>query len=142
MDKGLFVAKMWHEILMKSTTADEVEKYKSLMGFSPVEIRIMLIAGAMPDLLLREYVEQLHIPKSTLTGIIDRLENNGYLKRVINSRDKRSFGLELQSLGRQFLNTYSEYQKMIGTKIIKGLNEREQEQLIELLSKIASYTVV
>ena len=141
VEKGLFVAQMWHEILMKSTTADEVEKYKSLMGFSPVEIRIMLITAATPNLLLREYVEQLHIPKSTLTSIIDRLENNGYLKRVINARDKRSFGLDLQKLGKQFVKTYSEYQNMIGTKIIKGLSEQEQGQLIDLLIKIASYMI-
>ena len=100
-----------------------------------------MITAATPNLLLREYVEQLHIPKSTLTSIVNRLEKNGYLKRVINTRDKRSFGLVLEQAGIEFAKTYADYQKMIGEKILKGLSEQEQEQLIVLLTKISSYMI-
>ena len=141
LDKAFMVSQMWHEILMKSSTENEVEQYKSLMGVLFVEIRIILITAATPNLLLREYVEQLHIPKSTLTSIVNRLEKNGYLKRVINTRDKRSFGLVLEQAGIEFAKTYADYQKMIGEKILKGLSEQEQEQLIVLLTKISSYMI-
>lgn len=142
IENSLYIAQMWHEILMRSTTAEDVEKYKSLMGLSPVEMRIILMTGQTSNLLLREYVEQLHIPKSTLTSIIDRLEKQDYLKRIINTRDKRSFGLQLEDKGKQFLKTYLEYQNMIGKRIIEGLDEQEREQLVGLLSKIASYIIV
>lgn len=142
IDKALLVSQMWHEILMKSSTADDVEKYKSLMSVSPVEIRIILITATTPNLLLREYIKQLNIPKSTFTSIVNRLEKNGYLKRVINTRDMRSFGLELQQAGLLFAQTYMEYQKVVGTKIMNGLSEQEQEQLITLLTKISSYMII
>jgi DNA-binding MarR family transcriptional regulator len=38
---------------------------------------------------------------STLTGVIDRLEQRGLLRRTVNARDRRSFVLELTADGAQ-----------------------------------------
>lgn len=140
-NSGLYVAQLWHEILMKSSTTEEIEKYKSLMERSPIEIRIILIAGENHNQLLREYISQLNIPKSTLTCIIDRLEKKDYLQRTINPRDRRSFGLELAEKGRQFFQDYMSYQNDIGNRILNGLDEQEKKHLINLLTKIASYMI-
>ena len=40
---GLYVAQIWHELLMNSSDEDDVIKYAELMNHSPVEIRIILI---------------------------------------------------------------------------------------------------
>lgn len=138
---SLYVAQMWHEIMMKSSTHEDVEKYSSLMGRSPVEMRIILMAGASPNLLLREYISELNIPKSTLTSIINRLERQQYLKRTISTKDRRSFGLELDKNGIEFFQEYMCYQNDMGNRILNGLNEDEQNQLISLLSKISSYMI-
>lgn len=71
---GLYVAKVWHEILMNSSTEEDVKKYTDLMNYSPVEIQIIIMTGTSKDLLLRDYIAALHIPKSTLTSTINRLE--------------------------------------------------------------------
>ena len=138
---GLTVAKMWHEILMNSSTSDDVHKYPELMDRSPAEIQIILMAGTRPNLLLRDYVEALHIPKSTLTSMVNRLEDQHFLKRTISTLDRRSYGLELDKKGVDFLKSYMSYQNDIGTRIINGLNSEETEQLVALLNKISSYMV-
>lgn len=135
------VASIWLDILMKSSTAEDVERYKHLIGVAPTEINLMVMVGNTKDLLLREFLETLKIPKSTLTSIINRLERKDYIKRVINPRDKRSFGLELTEKGGQFLEEYIAYQSEMGAKILKGLSKEEQQQLLYLLEKIAASVI-
>ena len=60
---GRYVAQVWHEVLMNSATAEDVAKYAPLAGRSPVELRILLLAGSTQDLPLSAYAEALHLPK-------------------------------------------------------------------------------
>jgi DNA-binding MarR family transcriptional regulator len=132
---------MWLDILMKSSTAEDVERYEHLMNFAPIEINLMVMAGNTKNLLLRKFLHTLKVPKSTLTSVINRLEQRNYMKRVINPRDKRSFGLDLTEKGQQFLVEYVAYQSEMGDKILKGLKEEEQQQLLYLLEKIAANVI-
>lgn len=136
-ETNLAVATMWLDIFMKSSTADDVERFRELSDFTPVEINLLSMAGSRKDMLLREFLEIMKIPKSTLTSIINRLEKKSYLKRIINPRDKRSFGLELTEKGERFSELYVMYQSEMGSKILKGLDQEEQQQLLHLLKKIA-----
>lgn len=139
---GLYVAQIWHEVLMNSSNEDDVKKYSELMNRSPVEIRIILMTGTKSGLLLRDYSSALKISKSTLTSIINRLEKQGYIHREISDKDKRSYCLILDVKGQEFYNTYLAYQSDVGNRIISGLEETEKQQLVTILSKIASYMIV
>ncbi len=83
---------VWDRIMAKS--------YSKLSGLSTVEISVLRILCQQPDKIMKEIGEELHIGKSTLTGVIDRLEKRGYLRRVINPRDRRSFALEVTRQGK------------------------------------------
>lgn len=141
MNNSFYIAKMWHEILMNSSTKREVEKYPELMQCSPIEMQIIIMTGSTSDLLLKEYVSNLHIPKSTLTSIISRLEKQQFIKRVISEKDLRSYSLVLQERGEIFFKKYLAYQKDIGDRILQGLDAKEQQQLITLLTKISTYMI-
>lgn len=138
---GLYVAQIWHEVLMNSSNEEDVVRYSELMNRSPIEIQIILMTGTNNELLLRDYANRLHISKSTLTSIINRLEKQGYIHRTIRSKDKRSYCLTLDSRGKTFLNSYISYQTDIGNRIIRGLDENEKQQLVMFLGKISSYMV-
>lgn len=126
---------------MNSATAEDVAKYAPLAGRSPVELRILLLAGSTQDLPLSAYAEALHLPKSTLTSILQRLEQQGYLHRMPRETDRRSACLTLTEQGVAFYHTYLAYQQDLGERILHGLNREEQQQLLALLQKIQSYMV-
>lgn len=140
-DVGLYVAQIWHEVLMKSSNKDDVIKYSELMNRSPVEMQVILMTGANSGLLMRDYASMLQISKSTLTSIINRLEKQGFLYRTISSKDKRSYCLTLDTRGQEFYKAYISYQSDIGNRIISGLDEKEREAFVMLLGKIASYMI-
>ncbi len=84
LDGNYTVASMWLAIFMNSSTADDVERFQELSGFTPVEIRLLSMVESKKDMLLRDFLEAAKIPKSTLTSMVNRLEKRDYLKRVIN----------------------------------------------------------
>lgn len=131
-------AQLWHEVLLNSATAEMVKKYGALMKRRPVEIRIIGLAASTPDWLLRDYGAALHLPKSTLTSLVDRLEKEGLVRRVLSPRDRRSYGLELGPQGPEFLQLYTAYQKETGGRILAALDAAEQRQLLALLEKVAA----
>jgi DNA-binding MarR family transcriptional regulator len=57
-------------------------------------------AGAEGSLSVRELSERTGTRASTLTGILDRLENRGCLVRELDAGDRRSFRLSLTEAGR------------------------------------------
>ncbi len=49
---------------------------------------------------VRELSEETGTRATTLTGVLDRLENRGYLTRELDAADRRSFRLPLTEAGR------------------------------------------
>lgn len=52
---------------------------------------------------LGKLTRSLHLNNSTVTGIIDRLEKRGLVRRVRQSRDRRQIHVEVTGEGRRFI---------------------------------------
>jgi DNA-binding MarR family transcriptional regulator len=69
---------------------------------------------------------------STLTGVIDRLQNRGYLTRELDAGDRRSFRLPLTEAGRA-----------VATRVRTAIADLEREALARLSAdQIAGYHAV
>lgn len=132
------IDKVWHELIVSmQKTSDELWKDK-LEGASTIEISILSIIERKPDAILKEVVEILGIPGSTLTSAIDRLEKRGLLRRVISQRDRRSFGLELTDEGRIAQLEHRESEKVLWEKVLGSYETScERRELIRLLQILA-----
>lgn len=130
--------KVWHELIVSmQKTSEELWKDK-LEGASTVEMSILGIIERKPDVILKEIVERLGIPGSTLTSAVDRLEKRGLLKRVISQRDRRSFGLELTDEGRIAQREHRESEGLLWKKILGSYaSAAERRELIRLLQILA-----
>ncbi len=132
------LAKVWHELIVSmQKTSEELWKDK-LEGASTIEVSILSIIERKPDVILKEIVEFLGIPGSTLTSAIDRLEKRGLLRRVISQRDRRSFGLELTNEGRIAQHEHRESEKILWEKVLGSYETScERKELIRLLQILA-----
>ncbi len=132
------LAKVWHELIVSMQKISEELWKDKLEGASTVEISILSIIEQKPDTILKEIVNILGIPSSTLTSAIDRLEKRGLLRRVISQRDRRSFGLELTDDGRTAQKEHRESEKVLWEKILGSYETSgERKELIRLLSVMA-----
>jgi len=75
---------------------------------------------------------------ATMTRFLDRLENRGFIKRTMNSEDRRSFGLVVTKKGKAAVADHSRGHKTISRIITSPLTKEELHSLLRLLGKIES----
>jgi len=131
------VTELIHQIRF-NLRVDRLESWSdALEGLSLLDLHILKLTAEKPDIILKDIRETLDIPHSTLTSAINRLEQQDLLKRVINQRDLRSFGLELTQKGCAIREEHDRMDHLIGKMVLETLaDETERETLIQLLSKI------
>jgi len=69
------------------------------LNLSAAEINALANLGEDGTLNVRQLSERTGTRASTLTGLLDRLENRGYLARELDPADRRSFRLPLTETG-------------------------------------------
>jgi DNA-binding MarR family transcriptional regulator len=110
---------------------------KSFEGLSPLDLHVLAIAEAKPDIILREIKDYLDVPNSTLTGIVDRLEKRGLAGRIISQRDRRSFGLKLTGKGRALRVEQRQVRRNAADRMLGALDsDAEREAFVALMAKI------
>jgi DNA-binding MarR family transcriptional regulator len=74
--------------------------------------------------------------RSTLTGVIDRLEARGYVKREINPGDRRSFIVSLTRKGEKAAATVSDVVGELEAKVAARVSSRDLSGLEALLGAL------
>ena len=69
------------------------------LNLGAAEINVLANLANRGALNVRELSAETGTRASTLTGVIDRLEDRGYLTRELDAADRRSFRLPLTKLG-------------------------------------------
>lgn len=128
---------LFHENLFLKNNLSLGKDFSNLDKFSENEISIINILGHNENVTLKDIIEVIKVPKSTLTGLINKLEKNNYVKRTINQVDKRSYKLELTEKGVKISKEHDEFDRSVSAKILSALdNSKERELFIELAKKI------
>ena len=77
------------------------------MGFTSAQFDIIATLGDTPGMTFKELGEQTLITKGTLTGVVDRLEDKGLVKRVALPQDGRCSVVMLTRAGeREFKRVF------------------------------------
>lgn len=82
--------------------------------------------------------KEFNLKNPTVTGLINRLEEKGYIKRVRSDKDKRYNKLELTESGREILNKGKRKAEENEEKLLKILTEDEMRELKRILTKIVN----
>ncbi|WP_238861677.1 MarR family transcriptional regulator [Clostridium sp. YIM B02569] len=128
---------LWHRMLFESSYKDIEAKYARIKGLSDNEISIIRIISEKEEVIIRDILEILNIPKSTLTNMIDRLEKRDLISRSISKRDRRSYKLELTEEGKKAQEEHIKFEEEIYGKIMISLDTyEERENLLNIMRKI------
>ena len=128
---------LWHRMLLESNYKDIESKYSNIQELSTNEIAIIRIISEKEEVIIKDILEVLNIPKSTLTSIIDRLEKRKLISRAISKRDRRSYKLELTEKGKISQDEHIKFEEEVYGKIIVSLDTyEEREDLLNLIRKI------
>jgi DNA-binding MarR family transcriptional regulator len=97
-------------------------------------ILILYEHGSLPP---SQIAKHMMVKSSTVTGVVDRLEQKGFVSRARNSPDRRVINIELTEAGKKLAKNAP---PPIQQKIIDGLKklpEKETKRIVIALTKLS-----
>ena len=86
---------------------------------------------------MQQLAHHLHLDKSSVTGLIDRAERRGLVKRFATTEDGRAVRVSWTPLGRKIMAEVDRAVSLEISDLVKTLSPREQTQLSRLASRLA-----
>lgn len=120
-----------HQIVSKTLAEFGLSK-------STLNILMLLKDGKPEGMLLRDLGELMLVSKANITGLIDHLQAKGYVKRVVDSQDRRARYARLTSVGRELVDRYAPVHYRMISELMNDLSPGEKETLIALLRRTRS----
>ena len=105
------------------------------LTFARYEALVLLQFSRKGSLPLGKMGERLMIHPTSVTNIVDRLEVQGFIRRVPHPTDRRTTLAEITDQGREVVEEATRAVTQ-ASFAMDGLSEREVEQLIRLLRKL------
>lgn len=130
--------KLWHFMLVASNYKEIESKFLRIQGLRTNELSILRIISEKENVIIKDILETLNVPKSTLTSMIDRLEKRNLIIRSISNKDRRSYKLELTQEGHMAQEEHIKFEEELYGKIMLSLDTYEdRENLLKLIRKMA-----
>jgi DNA-binding MarR family transcriptional regulator len=89
-------------------------------------------------LMQAELARLLDVGKVTLGGLVDRLEEGGFVLRTPDKNDRRSKLLTITSKGFDVLKRMETVGRELNGHIMRGISQKQQEEFEEILSIMKS----
>jgi DNA-binding MarR family transcriptional regulator len=97
---------------------------------------LAVIEGAHTALTPSEISERTYLSSATMTGTLDALEHNGWVRRVPNPRDRRSVLVEITAKGQAVADQFLPGIRRVEQAVLAELSRAERVTLLKLLAKV------
>ncbi len=114
---------------------------QEMEGCHPEDVRVLFLwMEPRGPLMVKEIAQELKdVSLSTLTRMLDRLELQGYVRRMLNPQDRRSFRVMPTERGQQAVERFLQHWQSVVQAVLDVLTPTEQLVLIELLNKVQQH---
>ena len=130
---GFLVAKI-HQITNR--IFKQMLKEYGIKELNPGQGRILFALWQKDGVSIRELSTKTQLTKSTLTTMLDRLENTGFLKRGLDEDDRRIFRVKLSEKSKRLQKKYVDVSKKMTEVFYGTLTEEEIDEFESYLKKI------
>jgi len=128
-----------HALLLRLNLARLDLWSDKLAGIGYLDLHAMAFIEEQPDHTLAAIRDYLQVPQSTLTSIIDRLEQRGLVRREVHPTDRRSYRIELTGRGLDVQREHHRVERLIMRKILDALaSPADRARFVALACEIAS----
>ena len=130
---GMLVAKI-HQISGR-IFAKKLKKH-NINEINPAQGRILFVLWKNDGIPISQLSEKTLLKKSTLTSMLDRLEDMGYIIRIPSKNDRRKIIIKRTEKDRSFQILYMQISREMNDLFYQGFTEKEIDQLESSLEKI------
>ncbi len=83
-----------------------------------------------------ELADAAGVTRATMTGLVDTLERDGFVKREPDPADRRTISVRLTTKGEKFLGEFLPSHFKLISELMAPLSEAERKTLVRLLGKV------
>ena len=94
--------------------------------------------GEQPGIDVTRLSEIIEFDRSTLGGVVERLETKGYLLRTSTADDKRVKLLSITPRGRALLGKVKPRLARMNRRLLSGLSDKDQRSFLSQLSELVT----
>ena len=114
------------------------KRMRSAIGVTGPQRLVIRIVARFPGIPAGQIAGLLHLHKSTLSGILKRLEHQGLIRRRPDPRDRRRTFLGVTEKGRQIAATGTATVEAAVERVIARTSRAKLESVGEVLSGLAA----
>lgn len=105
-------------------------------GLAPSHGDILSALFKYTSLTMKDLAKEINKDKSTVTALVNKLQNFGYIERTRDLSDSRIIYITLTEKGKNLKKDFQEISDKLIERIYKDISKNEQEVLINILAKI------
>jgi DNA-binding MarR family transcriptional regulator len=118
------------------TILRETEELLSKEGMTKAQFLALLCVAEKGPIPMKRISEKMSVTRANVTGLIDKLESKGFVKRTEQDLDRRTTIIELTPKGRAVQDRLSSKYKEFMHNSLSALSEDEKETLRRVLTKV------
>lgn len=107
-------------------------------GLTPQQTMVIKILAHNKEATVTQLCEELSLAKATVSGIIQRLQDAGYVEKIKKEEDKRNTYIVFSEKGKAFAHTFREKMNHSFCNIFEHLTEAELVQIRDSLKLLAT----
>jgi DNA-binding MarR family transcriptional regulator len=123
--------------MLSSRFKQTEELFASKLEVSERELALLRTLVEEGPMITKALGGRFGVPVSTMTGLVDRMEKKGLVRRVRGRRDRRAIELEATPAGALALKEHARGLEAVARGILEALPERDQDALITILRRVA-----
>lgn len=104
--------------------------------FNGAQGRILFVLWEKDDIPIKELSQKTGLAKTTLTGMLDRLEGSGHIQRIFDPADRRAVRIRLTDNARNMREKYEVVSEEMNKVFYEGFSENEILDFENRLGKI------
>lgn len=108
------------------------------LGLTGPQLTVIKLLEGFGDLSLSSLSERISAQNSTVTGIIDRMEREGLVRRERSKTDRRVVYIRLSDAGSKLAKKITVEPMEILRSTLATLDERDAKDLLRILTKLQS----
>lgn len=137
--KGGFLISQMKQI--QGRVFDSLLQEYGIEEFNGAQGRILYVLWQEDNLPIVELSRRTGLAKTTLTGMLDRMEASGFLNRTYDKQDRRLIKIILTARAKELNDKYKEVSDRMGEIFYKGFTQDEIKDFEKTLERILNNLV-
>ena len=110
-------------------------------GISMSQLHVLHLLEHHGDMTMSQLAEMLDVSDSNATGLVDRVEERGFVERTRVPTDRRIVMVQLTSAGRQTLSDLEDLREQVLRRVLDQLDARQLAGVAEALADLRAAVV-